>query len=335
MPPARLHAAPPAAPHGQVNSFVHVEWDAREAMWKVSVPHGQRFSKQFLAGVEVWAAQMAQHGAVRGSGDAKLDWGFEAGLPIVLTCLSHSPQVGTISPAPPFGHPQASHPGAHQPSAPPPAVVSVAASGPASAFDFTSFLLPSVPPAVQHGLPSAVPPGELHQDTPASPGTTPSENEASDAQALRSAMLGDGCPEADDSFEEAGGYSSGLDSPTSEEEESCEEAAARPGIGEDEPQAGGSNTAFQPAPFAFSFDLPAAAAGKVAQGDQSALGGPPTSQFTVSTVPPTAEDKAVGKSVGTTVLRASGLQERLRISLQLERQVGPLASRAMTSMVMT
>ena len=172
---------------------------------------------------------------------------------------------------------------------------------------------------------------------PALPGALTLEKEASDGLALRSAMLGDGCPEADDSFEEAGGYSSGLDSPTSEEEEkeSCEEAAARPGIGEDEPQAGGSNTAFQPAPFAFSFDLPAAAAGKVAQGDQSALGGPPTSQFTVSTVPPTAKGKAVGKSVGTTVLRASGLQERLRISLQLERQVGPLASRAMTSMVMT
>eukprot|EP00798_Chlamydomonas_sp_ICE-L_P013400 gene13398-19251_t len=46
---------------GLANQFTFVELE-RDGIWKVSVPSGQRFSKQFLAGVEVWASQMMELG---------------------------------------------------------------------------------------------------------------------------------------------------------------------------------------------------------------------------------------------------------------------------------
>lgn len=48
-----------------MNQYLHVEFDPRDrGVWKLSVPQGQRFSKHFLAGVEVWARQALQQ--VRG-----------------------------------------------------------------------------------------------------------------------------------------------------------------------------------------------------------------------------------------------------------------------------
>ncbi|KAG1668748.1 hypothetical protein FOA52_014294 [Chlamydomonas sp. UWO 241] len=119
-------AARHATPHigGLANQFVHVGHEPRERLWKVSVPHGQRFSKQFLAGIEVWALQMLAHGQVE-LGSNAIGGGGGAGIPA---------ESASASPPPP---PPA------RPSASPLGLAAVAPdSQPSFAFDFTSFLLP-------------------------------------------------------------------------------------------------------------------------------------------------------------------------------------------------
>ena len=55
----------PKSPHLSVpfrfsSDFVLVEWDEKEELFKVALPHGRRFGKEFLAGLEVWATMVAQ-----------------------------------------------------------------------------------------------------------------------------------------------------------------------------------------------------------------------------------------------------------------------------------
>ncbi|KAG2454515.1 hypothetical protein HYH02_000362 [Chlamydomonas schloesseri] len=50
------HKAAPTI-YGLANQFLFVELES-DGVWKVSVPNGQRFSKAFLAGLEVWARQV-------------------------------------------------------------------------------------------------------------------------------------------------------------------------------------------------------------------------------------------------------------------------------------
>ncbi|KAG2493121.1 hypothetical protein HYH03_008549 [Edaphochlamys debaryana] len=45
--------------YGMANPYLFVELE-KDGVWKVSVPHGQRFGKPFLAGLEVWARQVLE-----------------------------------------------------------------------------------------------------------------------------------------------------------------------------------------------------------------------------------------------------------------------------------
>ena len=43
------------------SNFILVEWDEKDALFKVAIPPGKRFGKEFLAGLEVWATVVTSH----------------------------------------------------------------------------------------------------------------------------------------------------------------------------------------------------------------------------------------------------------------------------------
>ncbi|KAF5840569.1 hypothetical protein DUNSADRAFT_16232 [Dunaliella salina] len=96
---------------GLPNPLVHVELE-REGVWKVAAPPGQRFSKAFLAGVEVWASQMMAGQEVR----------------LVHPTFALASQLATPPPPPP---PSATPPSGASPS--PAAASQLAGSAPSPA----------------------------------------------------------------------------------------------------------------------------------------------------------------------------------------------------------
>ncbi|GAX79974.1 hypothetical protein CEUSTIGMA_g7413.t1 [Chlamydomonas eustigma] len=190
---------PQHAEHGLANQFVHVEFEPKEGLWKVSLPHGQRFSKQFLAGVEVWALQALNGGQKVGATPSQT--------------LKNS--IATPPPPPPKVAPEVKQP-----------VVTLLPGPSTSAFDFTSFLQPLNSAASnqsQHALSQVVAVESIQQQ--ATEHDEVESCEGSEGDDFLSAMRGIGGPDEgrDSQFEEAGGFNSDDVEDEGEEEEEEEE----------------------------------------------------------------------------------------------------------------